>query len=183
MRRWVRGVASLATLFALVVGVPLLLVVLGGNPLPQDRSLTALGRALLRPDDGSVLIGLVTVVGWLAWLVFAGSVLAELINLLRRPHHPVRLPGLGGVQRWTAGLMLAVLALLAGRASTPPPAPAPPTPAQVAPLVPGPARPGSVAGLPIEMVRAEVARAADPGKSDPGRRLPPGRRHPNRSGR
>ena len=36
-------------------------------------------EALLTPDDGTVLLGLITIVGWVAWLVFAVSVLAELV--------------------------------------------------------------------------------------------------------
>ena len=109
--RWARGLASLALLVGLVVGVPAALLVLGGDPLPQDRDPALLWAALLRPDDGTVLARLLTLVGWLAWLVFVLSLLVELVNLVRRRSSDLVLPGLGGVQQWAAGLMLAVVAL------------------------------------------------------------------------
>ena len=109
--RWSRGLASLALLVGLVVGVPAALLVLGGNPLPRRWDPSGLWAALLRPDDGTVLARLLTLVGWAAWVVFALSLLVELVNLVRRRSSDVVLPGLGGVQQWAAGLMLSVVAL------------------------------------------------------------------------
>jgi nucleoid-associated protein YgaU len=109
--RWSRGLASLALLVGLVVGVPTALVALGGDPVPRHWDPAGLWSALLRPDDGTVLARLLTLVGWLAWLVFTLSLLVELVNLVRRRSSDVVLPGLGGLQQWAAGLMLAVVAL------------------------------------------------------------------------
>ena len=117
---WSRCVLLLVT----VLGVPLALVVLGGNPLPATVSWDALRRALLTPDDGTILIGLITVVGWAAWLVFTVSVASELIGLASRQRIRITLPGLAGPQRLAAGLLLSVIAL----AAAPQLIPAPPSP-------------------------------------------------------
>lgn len=124
VQRWCRGVASLALLLGLVVGVPAALLALGGDPLPHRWDPSGLWAALLRPDDGTVLARLLTLVGWAAWLVFSVSLLVELVNLVRTRATAVVLPGLGGVQQWAAGLMLAVVALGgAAQLTSGPPAP------------------------------------------------------------
>jgi hypothetical protein len=110
--RVMRGIVALAALLAGLVGVPAALVLLGGNPLPEIMSIAALRQALLAPDDGTVLLGLITVVGWLAWLVFALSVLTELVTLASGRRIQIRLPGLAGPQRMAAGLLISVVALL-----------------------------------------------------------------------
>ena len=110
LERWSRGLASLALLVGLVVGVPAALVVLGGDPVPRSWDPAGWWAVLLRPDDGAVLARLLALVGWAAWAVFTLSLLVELLNQVRR-RSVVVLPGLGGVQQWAAGLMLAVVAL------------------------------------------------------------------------
>lgn len=111
MSRVARGLGALTLLLLGLVGVPVALVVLGGNPLPSSVSWETLSRALLRPDDGRVLVGLITVVGWIAWAVFALSVLAELLALISGYRVELRLPGLAGPQRLASSLLIAVLAL------------------------------------------------------------------------
>src|SRR3954451_24510654 len=111
MQRWGRGLGSLALLVGLVVGVPAALLVLGGDPVPRHWDASGLWRALLQPDDGTVLARLLGLVGWVAWVVFTATLLVELVNLVRRRSSDVVLPGLGGVQQWAAGLMLSVVAL------------------------------------------------------------------------
>jgi nucleoid-associated protein YgaU len=107
--RWLRGLGSALTLVLLVIGAPLALLSWGRYP-----RLTAAG--LLGPDDGSLLFGLITLVGWLAWAVFALATALEVARLvIRRP--PVRLPGLATVQQLSAGLLLAVVALAATASS------------------------------------------------------------------
>ena len=120
IERWSRGLASLALLVGLVVGVPAALVVLGGNPLPRRVDAAGLWAALLRPDDGTVLARLLALVGWVAWAVFTVTVLVELGNLARSGSRGLVLPGLGGVQQWAAGLMLTVVAIGAASQLTAP---------------------------------------------------------------
>lgn len=140
--RLIKGLVALVILAVLVVGIPAALVLLGGNPLPDQVSWTGLVEALLRRDDGTVLLGLVTVIGWLAWLTFALSLAAELVRLLSGSRVRLRLPGLAGPQRLVSGLLLAVIALLAlpaGAHASPPaasPAPASAPSANVQPARP-----------------------------------------------
>jgi nucleoid-associated protein YgaU len=116
--RLIRGLGAFAVLLALVVGVPVALTMLGGNPWPSSISWSALKRALFQPDDGTLLIGLITVVGWMAWLVFAVSVMAEIIRVASGRRIRVKLPGLAGPQRLAAGLVVSVVAILAASPST-----------------------------------------------------------------
>jgi hypothetical protein len=131
MRVW-RGLGSLLALIAGLTGVPAALVVLGGNPMPADMSWASFTRALLRPDDGTILIGMITVIGWTAWLIFAVSLLTELVAVVSGFRIRILIPGLGGPQRLVAVLLLAVLAMLTvpvQPVEAVPATPAPPSPA------------------------------------------------------
>ncbi len=112
MLRVIRGLAALVALLAGLIGVPAALLVLGGNPLPATFSWPAVWLALSTPDDGMILLGFITIVGWAAWLVFASSVVTELAAVVTRQRIQIRLPGLGAPQRVAAGLIVAVLAIL-----------------------------------------------------------------------
>jgi LysM repeat protein len=115
--RLIRGLGAFAVLLVLVVGVPVALTMLGGNPWPSSIGWSALKRALLQPDDGTLLIGLIAVVGWIAWLVFAVSVMAEIIRVASGQRIRVKLPGLAGPQRLVGGLVVSVAAILAASPS------------------------------------------------------------------
>jgi nucleoid-associated protein YgaU len=101
--RWLRGVGAAAALALVLVGAPVALA--GWGRLPAGWS------SLARPDDGTLLLGALTVVGWLAWAAFTTSTLVEAVRLLGRDHRRLRLPLLGGLQQVSATLLLAVLAL------------------------------------------------------------------------
>ena len=105
MMRWLRGLSSAVVLAVVTFGAPAALLSWGRYPqLSVD--------GLLRPDDGSLLLGLVTALGWVAWAVFTLATIVEAVRLAaRRP--VVRLPGLGLAQQLSAGLLLAVIALAA----------------------------------------------------------------------
>ena len=164
VERWGRGLASLALLVGLVVGVPAALLVLGGDPLPHRWDLSGLWDLLLRPDDGTVLARLLALVGWLAWAVFTVSLVVELVNLAGRRSRDVVLPGLGGVQQWSASLMLAVVALGAAAQLTSIPAATTPaaTTAVTAPVVPGTPSADAAAARPS---RPDPVPTAAPGSS------------------
>lgn len=107
-RQVLSGLFALAVLLGALVGVPVLLAVLGGNPLPdQLPSAAEVGRALTSPDDGTLFLRVLTVVGWLGWATFALSVLVEVPAAVRRRPAP-RLPGLRTQQRVAATLIAAV---------------------------------------------------------------------------
>ncbi|MEQ4300824.1 LysM peptidoglycan-binding domain-containing protein [Plantactinospora sp. B6F1] len=107
------GLGALAVLIGLLVGAPLALLALAGNPLPDHvPGLDEIGTALTSRDDGQLFLRTLAVVGWAGWAAFAISVLVEVpARILRRP--AIRLPGLGRQQRWAATLVGSVALVLA----------------------------------------------------------------------
>ncbi|WP_162786880.1 LysM peptidoglycan-binding domain-containing protein [Janibacter anophelis] len=127
-RGWVvlRGLIALVGILLILVGLPTALVVLGGNPLPSDvPTVDEVLRALTRPDDGTLLIGVITVVGWLVWATLALSFLVEIPAAIRGVPAP-RLPGLSWQQGRAAAMTGAVMAMLAVGAAGAAPASAAP---------------------------------------------------------
>lgn len=130
LRRVVTAAGSALLLLGLVVGLPVALALLAGNPLPGDASVDGLRSALTSPDDGTLFLSVLTVVGWLAWASFAGSVALEVFARLTRRKAPA-IPGLRGPQRLASLLVTAVAAVAfsptvasasAAVVDTPPPA-------------------------------------------------------------
>ena len=164
--RW-RGilgaVAAFAAMLALVVAVPVLLVLLVGNPWP-GRTRVELG------DEVAIVIGLLAVAGWVLWGRFLVAVVMELrlqVAELRRAAdfdpriEPVAPPASRtGVGLLAQRLVAAALVLLplAGRAPT-----------SVADALPTPAAERSVDALPF----------ASGGVAGAGRRR--GRQHGDRA--
>jgi len=66
-----------------------------------------------RPDDGLLLLGILTAAGWLAWLLVVGTVLCEAVAALSRGRWRPRLPGAGWLRPAVAGLVVTVLGLSA----------------------------------------------------------------------
>ena len=93
--RLLRGIGALLLLLGVIIGVPVALVILGGNPLPTAITWADLRDALFTPDDGTILLGLVTIIGWLAWAVFALSVVLELITVALAAPDPDPAAGAG----------------------------------------------------------------------------------------
>ena len=112
MARLTRGLGSLALLTLGLAGIPIALALLGGNPLPHELTWSAVLRALFTPVDGVILVGLITIVGWLAWLVFAISVISELVAIVSQQRVRIRIPGLDTPQRFAAGLLLSVITMI-----------------------------------------------------------------------
>ncbi|MEO4039945.1 hypothetical protein V3N95_11835 (plasmid) [Micrococcaceae bacterium Sec6.3] len=107
--RTLRGLGALALLLALLVGIPVALIALAGNPTPD---IPALVQALTGVDyGGRVLMGtILPLIGWIAWASFAVSVVIELGAQARNVSAP-KLKGLGAQQALAGGLVAAVLAL------------------------------------------------------------------------
>ncbi|WP_425310553.1 LysM peptidoglycan-binding domain-containing protein [Ammonicoccus fulvus] len=123
--RILRGLAALIVTLALVVGTPWLLVLIGRRP-----DLTPFPEVLFRPDQGQLLLGFMTLAGWLAWAAFTVSIVAELIALLSGQRLRVHLPGLGAPRSLAAGLLVAIAAMVPMSAAHAEPAP----PAAAAPV-------------------------------------------------
>jgi DNA-binding SARP family transcriptional activator len=105
----VRGGTALITLIVLVIGLPLALYKLGGDPLPRHipawHHVTTL---LLHRDNGAVFLGAVRDISWIAWAAFTVAVAAEAQAALRGRRAP-RLR-LGGMQH-SASWLIALIAL------------------------------------------------------------------------
>ena len=139
--RVLRGIAALVVLVGLLVGIPAALVVFGGNPFPTSLSWEAVGQSLLRPASDRVLIGIVTIAGWLVWAAFAASVIAEIVNTVPRPRPSrLQLPALGLGQKFAGILIVAVISMIAVP-HTPPAAVADPGPVTPPPTASAPHTP------------------------------------------
>jgi nucleoid-associated protein YgaU/DNA-binding SARP family transcriptional activator len=108
LRRRLLGLAALAAILAIVVGLPLVLLAVGANPFADDVSWTDLNR----PDDGSLALAAVKVIAWIAWAVLTVALIVEIVAQLRGIRAP-RLPGLAVPQGWAQGLVGAAVALFA----------------------------------------------------------------------
>ncbi|HEY7176453.1 MAG TPA: hypothetical protein VH442_16195, partial [Micromonosporaceae bacterium] len=83
--RIVIGAAATIALFAVIVGIPVALAVLGGDPLPHHVPTgTGIRDSLLRRDEsGTLFVRVIVVIGWLAWATFALSIVVEVVARLR----------------------------------------------------------------------------------------------------
>ncbi|WDZ86219.1 LysM peptidoglycan-binding domain-containing protein [Micromonospora cathayae] len=109
----ITGFGSLVVLCAVLVGAPIALVALAGNPLPAELpTLDSIGTALTSRDDGQLFLRALAVLGWFGWATFAFSVLVELVaQVLRRP--TPKLPGMRNQQRAAAALVGSVALIIA----------------------------------------------------------------------
>jgi hypothetical protein len=122
----VRGAAALLVLLLLVAGLPVLLVVVSGNPLPGSLpTVEEVRAALTAPDDGTLLLGALTWIAWIGWAVFTASVVADVAARLRG----AAAPRLGPQQRLATTLVGAASAIAVAAAAVPQVAPRePPAP-------------------------------------------------------
>jgi hypothetical protein len=102
--RWLRGICALTALCLVILGAPVALAGWGRMPVDWPAALT-------RPDDGSVLLVALTLLGWLAWAAFTLSTATEAVRQVSSGRVRLRIPLLGGLQQLSTGLVLAVLAL------------------------------------------------------------------------
>lgn len=119
----IRGLFAVIALAAFVVGVPVaLLAVAPWSPSAGVPTWDAVIEAMTRPDDGTLLLGAIQLIAWVAWAAFTTSVIAELVAAVRHVNVP-HIPLLGGTQRLaatlvtTAGLLLATSTPLTSPAS------------------------------------------------------------------
>ncbi|MFE4018504.1 LysM peptidoglycan-binding domain-containing protein [Streptomyces sp. NPDC059101] len=107
-----RALVATVVLLALVAGAPYLLLALGHPPTELSAGL----KLLTEQDDGTLLLVVLTLVGWIAWAAFALSVIVEVVALARRRSAP-RIKGLGGLQS-LAGALIGGIVLLAPTAAS-----------------------------------------------------------------
>lgn len=108
MRQRLTGLLAVVTLLALLAGLPWVLLTLGWGNLPTGWE----GWQLLftRPDDGTLLIGLVKIAGLVCWLILAVAILVELVAALRGVQAP-QLRGIGWMQLPVRQLVVAAALL------------------------------------------------------------------------
>ncbi|KGN41895.1 LysM peptidoglycan-binding domain-containing protein [Knoellia aerolata] len=98
-------------ILGIVIGLPVALLAIGANPLPDEvPTLEQLRVFLTSPDDGTLALGFITLVGWAAWASLAASLAMEGIARVRRTSPP-HLPGLALPQSAARGLIGAALLL------------------------------------------------------------------------
>ncbi|MGD9754283.1 MAG: hypothetical protein AB7W59_25105, partial [Acidimicrobiia bacterium] len=96
LHRIVAGIGALGTIAALLAGVPLLLYALAGSPLPGalpawNDIVDTLGS---RGMSDNLLVDVLALVGWVAWLQVAASIVIEITAWGRgRPAPRLRLAG------------------------------------------------------------------------------------------
>ena len=111
-----RGLTALITLLVLVAGIPLLLYRLGGSPVPRRvLGWHQIEHLLLRRDSGSIFLGAVRDVSWIAWAAFTLAVLTEVQAALRGRTAP-RLR-LGGMQAMAGRLVALTMLTFTGPAT------------------------------------------------------------------
>lgn len=119
-RRAARGLAALAALAAVLIGVPVALRAFGQGPPSAIPSWAILRHALAHSLTDTDLLRGAGVVCWLAWALFALAVAIEIVGQLfdlgrRLPASRWRI-GIPGLQGWARTLVLSAALLLPQRA-------------------------------------------------------------------
>ena len=119
LKRLLPGVGAAAMLLVLLVAAPLALSAWGkvGRLAGIDWA-----HAFTVPDDGRLMLGLLSLVGWAAWLVLGVSIVAEVVEVLdriraertQRPHRPLSLPGLDLPRLIVRGLVVSAVTAVLG---------------------------------------------------------------------
>ncbi|GAA2469247.1 LysM peptidoglycan-binding domain-containing protein [Terrabacter carboxydivorans] len=145
------GLAAAGGLTAILLGLPAALLSVGADLIPDTipsvTSMSRLWAALTSPDDGSLVLGVLTIIGWAVWLFLTGSIVLEGISRLRGVRAP-RLPGLALPQvaarnLVSAALLLFITAPVGAQPVKAAATPRPPTVVAAAVQVPGEAQVGS----------------------------------------
>ena len=117
MRRVAKATGAAVLLAALLLGVPWVLLCWGRL---ADLATVDWGNALLRPDDGRVILGVLSLIGWLAWGMLALTTIGELLHAVSRGRIRFHIPGTDWLRPIVALLVAAALSpLLAANASSP----------------------------------------------------------------
>lgn len=111
LRQRIIGLGALVVLTGIVVGLPLLLLALGGNPLPTSvPGPEEVRTALLTQDDGTLALAGANLLGWLVWAALTASIVVEAASALRGVRAPA-LPVLALPQIGMRPLVVAAIAL------------------------------------------------------------------------
>jgi hypothetical protein len=157
----VAGIAAIAALIALTIGVPFALVTTVGLPIPHSRPTVGL---LSHQLDALGIIRILSVIVWLAWIQLVFCVLAEIRAAIKNVGVPARIPLSRGTQAMVHRLVTAALLLVSASAALSPAFArgAPPKAAHTvsAGVKPGGQIPAEVAGHETASINAAQAAAA-----------------------
>ena len=132
----IRRIGALVALLVVIAGLPAGLVAAGAPLVPSGLSWAHVRHLLVTPDmTGSVLVWLVSLIGWVCWIWFTLAVAAEAVTMVSGPTVNLHMPGPQMVRRIAAGLLLAAFAAAptAGTMAHAAPAPQVAVAGQVAP--------------------------------------------------
>ena len=106
-----RRIRALVALCVVIVGLPIGLAVAGAPLMPSGLSWAHLRHLLTTPDmTGSVLVWLVSLIGWICWAWFTLAVAAEAVTMASGRRLRLHMPGPRVVPRVAAGLLIAAFA-------------------------------------------------------------------------
>lgn len=114
MRKFLLGVGALIALAVILVGIPIALVLVAGNPLPTAEQFQS--TINLVPDYGNVILltKILPCIAWVAWALFAIPVLIEVVAGIAGRQTTKRTWAFKGQQHIAAALIAAVLVMFAG---------------------------------------------------------------------
>ncbi|WP_435740170.1 LysM peptidoglycan-binding domain-containing protein [Clavibacter nebraskensis] len=113
MRKILTGLGSLIALVAIIGGVPAVLLIAAGNPIPTPDQLHSI--VTLTPDYGNVILltRILPLVGWVAWALFAIPMLFEIAASIAGRTTSKRSWAFKGQQQLAATMIAAVLVMFA----------------------------------------------------------------------
>ncbi|MES9051165.1 LysM peptidoglycan-binding domain-containing protein [Cutibacterium acnes] len=107
----IRRIGALVALLVVIAGLPAGLVAAGAPLVPSGLSWAHVRHLLVTPDmTGSVLVWLVSLIGWIGWAWFALAVAAEAVTMLSGQRLHWHMPGPRLARRVAAGLLIAAFA-------------------------------------------------------------------------
>jgi DNA-binding SARP family transcriptional activator len=174
--RLLRALLALVALLGLTVGIPVVLTLTTGSPLPDHGvNLTDLGTALNRQLDDATLMHGIAVTAWIAWLIMLVDITAEIRHAIAdaRPGAP---PPVRSAPRSPLRLIAAVLVgaiagavltdLVRGAVLSPTRAPDPGnTAARTLAVAAAPARAAGSARPPLQLISHDTATPARTGST------------------
>lgn len=81
MKKLFAGLGALVVMGGILIGIPVALIMLAGNPFPTAEQINAI--VSMRPDYGNVILftKILPLLCWVVWAAFAGPFFLSLIHI------------------------------------------------------------------------------------------------------